>query len=186
MAALQRGDPGAPAALFDRHGAHVQRVLANVLGVDPELPDLLHEVFAQALKNIGNIRDGASLKAWITRIAVFTARGCIRARVRKRWLLFFAPDELPEPPSAELPLETREALERTYAVLNRMSPDLRIAFSLRFINGMELTQVAEACDVSLATIKRWLIKAEAQFLRLAAMEEALQPWIQEGRRWGSR
>ncbi len=186
VAALQRGDPGAPAALFDRHGEHVQRVLANVLGLDNDLPDLVHEVFARALKGIHGIREESHLKAWITRIAVFTARGHIRQRVRKRWLLFFAPEDLPEPPSTELAPETREALRSTYAVMDRMPADQRIAFSLRFVQGMKLKEVAQACDVSLATIKRRLSAAEKQFLKLARQEEALRPWIEEGRRWGSR
>ena len=44
--ALQAGHPGAPAELFDRYGSHIQGVLVNVMGIDQELPDLLHESFA--------------------------------------------------------------------------------------------------------------------------------------------
>ena len=36
VAALRRGEPGAPAALYDRHAAYLRRVLARVLGVDDE------------------------------------------------------------------------------------------------------------------------------------------------------
>ena len=78
--ALQAGHPGAPAELFDRYGSHIQAVLVNVMGVDQELPDLLHESFAQAFKSVHQLKEGARLKAWLTRIAVFTARGCIRRR----------------------------------------------------------------------------------------------------------
>jgi RNA polymerase sigma-70 factor (ECF subfamily) len=67
-----------------------------------------------------------------------------------------------------------------------MPTDLRIVFSLRFIEGMELKEMATACDVSLATVKRRLAAAEERFLDLARKEEALRPWIEEGQRWGSR
>jgi RNA polymerase sigma-70 factor (ECF subfamily) len=33
---------------------------------------------------------------------------------------------------------------------------------LRHVEGQELTEVASACDTSLATVKRWLARAEAR------------------------
>ena len=76
-----------------------------------------------------------------------------------------------------------EALRATYAVLEKLPADERIAFALRFVEGLELTQVAEACAVSLATIKRRLAKAEARFLALAGRQPALEPWLSGGGRW---
>ncbi|MBW2732056.1 MAG: RNA polymerase sigma factor [Deltaproteobacteria bacterium] len=184
VAALQSGHPGAPAALFDRYGQHVQRVLANVLGLDPELADLLHEVFAQALKSVRGIKDGERLKAWLTTIAVHTARGCIRSRTRRRWLRFGATEELPEAVAQGVSDEAREAMRSTYELLGALSADLRIPFTLRFIHGMELTDVAESCGVSLATIKRRLAKAERTFIARARREPTLVSWIAEGSRWG--
>ena len=64
--------------------------------------------FAQILSSVHGLDEPARLKAWITRVAVFTARGWIRRRARKRWLRFFAPEELPEPEVNE-PHEEREA-----------------------------------------------------------------------------
>lgn len=113
-AALVSGHPGAPAALFDRYGANVQRTLASVLGIDDELSDLLHEVFARAFVDISKLDDPARLKAWLASIAVFTARGCIRQRRRRRWLRFWAPENLPELPENPAPHEAREALRATY------------------------------------------------------------------------
>lgn len=184
VSALQSGHPGAPAALFDRYGKHVQRVLANVLGLDPELPDLLHEVFAQALKSFDGIKDAERLKAWLTSIAVHTARGCIRSRTRRRWLRFGAPEELPEAVARGVSDEAREAMRSTYELLGKLSADLRIPFTLRFIHGMELTEVAESCGVSLATIKRRLAKAEKYFVTLAERDPTLATWVAEGSRWG--
>lgn len=183
VAALNNGHPGAPAELFDRYGGHVQAVLVNVLGVDDELPDLLQETFAQAFAGVGKLRDGNKLKAWLSRIAVFTARGCIRRRTRGRWLRFFAPETLPEARATGASAETREAVAATYRALAGLDADLRIAFALRFIHGMKLNEVAEACEVSLATAKRRLAKAGERFTRLARREPALQSWLREGGRW---
>lgn len=178
--ALVQGHPGAPAALFDRYGEHVHRVLANVLGIDSELPDLLHEVFARALRNVQQLDDGDKLKSWLSRIAVFTARGCIRSRVRRRWLRILAPGDVPEITVPTAAHEAREALQATYAVLRRMKTEHRIVFALRFIQGMSLSEAAQASDMSLATFKRRLGQAEDRFVRLAQREPALASWLQEG------
>jgi RNA polymerase sigma-70 factor, ECF subfamily len=175
--ALQEGDPSSPAVLFDRYSGHVQQVLANILGVDPDLADLLNEVFLQALKSIHKIHDGQLFKAWITRIAVFTARGCIRSRRRQRWLSFSPAEELPEIPTPEVSPELREAVRAAHQVIASMGVDLQIVFTLRFVQGMGLREVATACDVSLATIKRRLAKAEARFFALAKARPSLAAWI---------
>jgi RNA polymerase sigma-70 factor, ECF subfamily len=182
VAALTSEDPSARAEVFDRYGPHVQRVLARVLGHDSELADLLHEVFVRALAQIDRLDDPSALKAWLTSIAVFTAREHIRRRVRGRWLRFFASEDLPEVPFVAAGEEIRESLRSTYAVLDRLGVDDRIAFSLRFIEGLELGEVAAACCVSLNTIKRRLARAEKRFVGLARREPSLREWLEGGTR----
>jgi RNA polymerase sigma-70 factor, ECF subfamily len=181
VAAMRSGHPGATTTLFDRYGGHVRSVLARLIGVDSELADLLHDVFIAALDRIDQLNDPAQLKAWLTSIAVFTARGTIRKRARWRWLRIV--DEPPEVPVSAPSHVAREALRRLYVVLDRLAPDDRIAFALRFVQGMELTEVAAACGCSLATIKRRLAKAETRFLELARKEPALVEWMEGGSRW---
>jgi RNA polymerase sigma-70 factor, ECF subfamily len=182
VAALASEDPSARAEVFDRYAPHVQRVLARVLGHDNELADLLHEVFVRALAQIDRLDDPSALKAWLTSIAVFTAREHIRRRVRGRWLRFFASEDLPEVPFLAAGEEIRESLRATYAVLDRLGLDDRIAFSLRFIEGLELGEVAAACCVSLNTIKRRLARAEKRFVSLARREPSLREWLEGGTR----
>lgn len=181
VAAIRARHPGATTALFDRYGVHVRSVLARVLGLDQELPDLLHDVFVQALESIDKLQDATLLKGWLTSVAVFTARGRIRKRTRWRWLGFVAepPDVAATPASSE----AREGVRRLYAVLDRMHADDRIAFALRFVDGMELTEVAAACGVSLATIKRRLSRAESTFIDLARREPSLVEWMEGAERW---
>jgi RNA polymerase sigma-70 factor (ECF subfamily) len=184
--ALRAGDARAKAALFDRHAAHVERVLVRLLGFDTELADVMQDVFVEALGSIHEVREARALKAWLTSIAVFTARRKIRSRVRRSWLRFFAPESLPEPESPHGEgSDEREAVERTYRILDRLAPDERIAFALRLIDGMELTEVARACQVSLATIKRRIARAEEQFRQHAQQDPVLREWVEGGERWAT-
>ena len=176
--ALRAGDPHAGAMLFDRYGLHVRRVLARVLGPDPELADLLQDVFVAALASLHSLEDPAALKAWLTRVAVFMARGRIRRRARWRFLRFVPDDELPEAIAPGQDADASEAMAAVYRVLRALPSDERIAFALRTIDGMELTAVATACGVSLSTIKRRLSTAQRRFRELSRREPVLKDWLQ--------
>jgi RNA polymerase sigma-70 factor (ECF subfamily) len=170
VAALRRGSTQARAALFDRHATMVRRLLLRVMGPDPDLGDLLQEVFLRALEQIRNLEDPARLRSWLASIAVFTARGEIRRRKRHGWLRLDG--VVPETP-VELDSESAEVLRLTYAGLAKLDADERIAFALRHVEGMELTEVAAACDCSLATIKRRLARAQARFAEYASKHPML-------------
>jgi RNA polymerase sigma-70 factor (ECF subfamily) len=178
---VRAGSTVAAGVLFDRHGARIERLLWSLLGPEPEAEDILHEVFLRALEGIGDLEDPARLKGWLTGIAVHTAREWIRRRTRRRWLLFV--EELPDPPASLATEEVNEATRRTFEILGGMSADDRVVFSLRFIEGMEMADVAVACDVSLSTAKRRLKDAEKHFLARARRVPALRSWIEEGGRW---
>jgi RNA polymerase sigma-70 factor (ECF subfamily) len=183
VVALRAGRQSAKAALFDRYGRHVQRVLSRVLGPDPDIQDLLQDVFVSALESIDRLSDPNALRPWLSRIAVFTARGRIRRRVRWRFIRSEPMEELTEVEANSASAEVSEALRATYRVLNQLPPDERIAFALRFIDGMELTEVAEASEVSLATIKRRLVRAQRRFVDIARHEPSLHEWLVRGARW---
>ncbi len=180
---LRSGHPAAKAEFFDRYAGHVERILVRILGHEQDLADLLHEIFARAFAGHGTLRDPRALKPWLTGIAVLTAREFIRRRARGRWLRFFAAEALPEVEAAPSDEDAREALRATYAVLDRLGADERVAFALRYFEGMELTAVAAACRVSLNTIKRRLDRAERRFLAFAEREPALETWLPESTRW---
>jgi RNA polymerase sigma-70 factor, ECF subfamily len=182
---LSAGQPAAVAVFYDRYAPLVLRLLSRILGAEKELDDLHHDVFVRALGSVKELRDPGALKAWISSIAVNTARSAIQRRSRRRWLSFLAPEELPEPEAPTSSGEVNEALRATYAVLGELPPDERIPFALRFIEGMELTEVADACGVSLATIKRRLSRAEDRFTSIAREHPVLKEWLERGTRWGN-
>lgn len=184
LRALTRGDQGAAAALFDRYSGLVERTIARVLGVDSELPDAVQEAFERVLRSVHGVRDPQALPGWVIRIAVCTAADFLRRRRRRRWLLL-EPTYEREVETTEADLDGREALAATYAVLDQLSIEDRTVFALRIIDGMELQGVADACDCSLATIKRRLERALARFALLARKHPSLDPWLRDGERWGA-
>jgi RNA polymerase sigma-70 factor (ECF subfamily) len=181
--ALRARHASGTAGLFDRYHGHVRRVLVRVLGPDPELSDLVQEVFLAAINAIDGLDRAESLRGWLGSIAVFTARGRLRRRRRWRFLHFLPPDELPDIADERASLEVGQALRATYRVLDRLPVDERVVFALRFIDGMELNEVAEASDLSLSTVKRRLTKATTRFAALAQREPALIDWLNGAPKW---
>jgi RNA polymerase sigma-70 factor, ECF subfamily len=188
LEALVARRPAAWLAFYDRFAPYVASVLRRLVGLDAELEDLVQEVFARALEGVGRVQHSDRLKAWLRSLTVFTARATLKRRRWRTWVGWAAPEpdvgELAEPPVAAELLEERRALRRVQAILAQLAVDDRIAFNLRYLEGLELTEVAETCQVSLSTAKRRIWRAEAHFGRAVSAEPELERWIAEGRsRW---
>jgi RNA polymerase sigma-70 factor (ECF subfamily) len=186
VAALIRGEPGAWTELVDRFGPDVERLVAGALGVDADLADIVQDVFVRVIERIHQLRDPGALKGWIASVAVFAARGHIRKRRRWRWIRFLAPADIPDVPATTASPENHALVHSTYKLLDTLPDNERMAFSLRFVAEMELTEVAAACGVSLATIKRRLARAEIHFVEGARRDPALNERIERGERWRNK
>jgi RNA polymerase sigma-70 factor, ECF subfamily len=176
VAALLAGERSAGASLYDRHHVYVRRVLMRVLGPDADLHDLVQEVFIAAIASIARLADPRALRSWLAGITV----NCVRVELRRRMrssLSLFPPSELPERAATVTTPEIDEAVRATYRVLTRLAADERIPFALRFIDGMELLEIATACGVSLATTKRRLASARKKFVSMARTYPELSDWL---------
>ncbi|MFO0547821.1 MAG: sigma-70 family RNA polymerase sigma factor [Polyangiaceae bacterium] len=182
VAGVRARNPVAMAELFDRFGPSVLRLLTLVLGPDRDLKDAHQDVFVRAFSSIGELRDPAALRGWMNAIAINTARATIERRMRlRRWLSFFASDELPEPEPYDprAAHDAREVLRATYRVLDKLPFEERSVFALRHVDGMEHLKIAEACEVSVATVKRRLSQAEKRFTALARRTPELSDLVRE-------
>jgi len=189
VAAICAGNVSAKAELFQRYAPQLERLITHVLGYDSELADVLQETFVSALRSISGLKDPNALRPWLFRIAALTAKKKLRSRTRRRWLRYFVDDEEEarheprvDPPDADALRAAREV----YAILDRLPVDERLAFALRYINGLELGAVAAASNVSLATVKRRLQRAERRFLAEARNAPTLVDCLGSGERWKIR
>jgi RNA polymerase sigma-70 factor (ECF subfamily) len=178
VGALVTGEEQARAALFDRYGAHIQTVLAHLVGYgEAERADLLHDVFIRAFERIADLKNPRSLKHWLTRIAVLTTHEWFRRR--KRIAQQEPLENAENRPAAPLQPEAREAIRAFYSLMARFDADERSAFILRFVEGMNLQEVADVCDVSLSTARRRIRRADVLFRRILPEYPALLEHLTE-------
>lgn len=182
MDAVRRREPAAVRALYDQESARVVRLLGVILGPDSELDDLVQQVFLEVLRSLPSFRgdDRRSLRCWVDRVTVHVARHHIRKRRRWRWLRTTDPELLPEIVSTQASPVARAALRRALELLREAPDEERVCFSLRYVEGMELEAIAEATQMSLATVKRRLVRLRRRFGE-AADEPLLAAWLDEVR-----
>jgi RNA polymerase sigma-70 factor, ECF subfamily len=178
--AICAGCRGACSELFFRHKRTVERVLFRCLGSDEEVDDLAQEVFCVAFESIARVQRPEALRSWLIGIAIRKARKRIYSRRRESVVRFVPPSVLFEVSVAEgitASLEAQEALRSVEGVLAAMSREERVVFTLRHIASMDLRSMANAFEVSLATIKRRLARSQQTFALLAGREAVLACWM---------
>ena len=171
----ESGEAAAEGEIYVRHRRGVARTIAALLGPEAETEDLVHETFMRAYQKLGELESDAKLGAWLRGIAVFVAREWLKKKARRKWSLF---EVLPDLPTRETPEGVRDALRDTFDVLARMPVDERLAFSLRYIEGLEIDALALAMDMSPSTAKRRLRDAEARFRGLCAKRPSLREYLE--------
>ena len=178
--AAAEGHAGAPAVVWDRYAGLVRRVLCRILGPGADVDDQVQEAFLQLFREVKQLRDPGALRAFLLGITVRVARSALRRRRLRRWLRLSDGGELPELAAAEVDADAREALRRLYALLDRLDDKARLLFVLRYVEGLELTQAAEAMGVSLATAKRHLERVRARVHALASRDPLLARYLAAG------
>jgi len=136
-------DPRATREAWRRFGPMVRRILVRTLGPESELEDLSQEVFITFFDRVKTIRDPRTLTAFIMSITAFKVRHHLRWRWLRRWLVLPGQVEKLDLRSFQPNAEAREALSRFFKVLDRVNATDRTAFTLRFVEEMELLEPVE-------------------------------------------
>jgi len=70
-----------------------------------------------------------------------------------------------------------ETLRRFYRLLDKLRSDDRVIFVLRRVDGMKLEEVGQATGHSVATVKRRLIRADAELAHWMEREPVLMTFL---------
>ncbi len=176
--ALIAREPQAPRVLWQRFAPMVFRMLKRTLGPGHDLEDLAQEVFLCVFEKVRGLREPKALKAFVISVTVLTARHEIRRRWVRRWVRLSRTTEAAETEVVVTTPDTdaREALQRFYKILDRVNVDDRTVFVLRYIEGLELTEVAAAVGLSLATTKRRLTRVWSRVALLVERDPLLREY----------
>ncbi|HEY7372776.1 MAG TPA: RNA polymerase sigma factor, partial [Polyangia bacterium] len=150
--------------LYRRHATYLLAIAARLLANRNEGEEVVQDTFVTAFEQLHTLREPAALRGWLAQIAVSQVRRRLR---RGRLLRMLGLDRgasdatLAELASPGTNADQRAELALVDRVLGAISANIRIAWMLRMVEGLELAEVASACGCSLATAKRRIAAAEA-------------------------
>jgi RNA polymerase sigma-70 factor, ECF subfamily len=122
---------------------------------------------------VRTLREPKALKAFVISVTVLTTRHELRRRWVRRWVRLSGKTDAAELEVVTPDTDAREALARFYKILDRVNTTDRTAFVLRFMEGLELAEVATALGLSLATTKRRLARVWARVILLVERDPVL-------------
>ncbi|RLB65891.1 MAG: hypothetical protein DRI90_00780 [Deltaproteobacteria bacterium] len=148
----RRGDRRALDALFRAEAPALERVITRLLGPVPEVEDVLQSTLMAAIDAFPRYRGEASVRTWLTRIAVHMVYGHLRRpqrRLRPKLELVQAVQaQQPGPPGPERIAASKQLVERLYGHLDAVGTKKRIAFILHVLEGRPIREVAALVGAS--------------------------------------
>jgi len=154
--------PDSDAELFERFAPYVARIGLRLLGRESDVDDLIQDVFIAAMRQRHQVRAPEAFRSWLAIIAVRTARRYLRKRKLRALVGIDTLAPTLELRDSGMSPERRALLQRVYQVLDKIPVDQRIAWTLRYVEGEKLEEVAERCGCSLATAKRRIAAAHGR------------------------
>ena len=169
--------------LIDRYQRDIYRMIYYRIQRQMDAEDLTQDVFVRAYRSIPRLREPQRFRSWLYTIAVNRVNDYLRKkRVRS---IFKSSDEGYEiHPEADEHREKPEALEQVlkedfWRQVNRIAKKLsrmeREVFMLRFMDDLNIAEIAQILKKSESTVKTHLYRALAKFKK----EKSLRQFLEE-------
>jgi RNA polymerase sigma factor (sigma-70 family) len=157
------GDPQAFAQVVVIHRAYVTRLAHRLLGWDPEVEDVVQDVFARAWERRQQLREAERLRSWLAAITVNAARSHLRRRRLWRTLLNHVSSMRQAEPHNGVgvgeSLEREETSRLVRKIVNTLTQRDKEVLVLRYLEHMTVDEVATALNLRVNAVEVRLHRA---------------------------
>jgi len=173
--AAQQGDDAAFRLLYRTHRGEVHRVIHRLIGPNPDMEDIIQEVFLQVHRSLGSFRGQAKFSTWLHRVAVNVALQHLR---RKRTAVKTRAEENVEcravdsPPTPHEQAETRDRLAAVRRALDRLSPKKRAVVVMHDMEGLDAHEIAKVVKAPVFTVRTRLFYGRKELYQELLKEPA--------------
>ncbi len=138
------GDEMAFARIVDAYHRDLVRVAYVVAGDEQLAEDAAQSAWSIAWRKLGSLRDPERLRPWLVSVAANEARQLVRSRHRRAVAEIRV--GIPDDPDDD-PVEEIDSLD-LLAVLRGLKPEDRRLLALRYVGGLEPTEIAPLVGLS--------------------------------------
>ncbi len=176
--------------VLSREASYLERVLIRLMGPCADVEDVLQDTLTAAASALAGFRGEASVRTWMTRIAVRTAKRHLRSPHRRRArnhleLATVDGAAVQSQRSTNATTDARKALERAYEHIQRLDVNKRVAFTLHVIEGLPMREVAALTSASVAATKSRVFFARRALLSRLRTDRVLFEYFASGDEGGA-
>ena len=167
----QRGDEQAFTAIVRAYETPVHNYILRLTGDRTLAEDLTQEVFVRVFNGLPKFSLRCKFTTWLFQVTKNRVLDELRAKERRP----LSPVNLDDAPQLEVvdaPFERIEAIDAVWRAVENLNVDLKMALLLRDIVGLSYTEIADALEVTLATVK-WRIYKAREDVQLALAREGI-------------
>ncbi len=165
---VQKGDKKAFDVLVLKYQQRVMNILSRYVRDPSEVQDLAQETFIKAYRALATFRGDSAFYTWVYRIAINTAKNFIVAQGRRppkddieasEAEQYSSADGLREHASPERILLKDEIAEMVFSTIDELPEDLKMAITLREIEGLSYEEIAETMSCPIGTVRSRIFRA---------------------------
>jgi len=160
------GDQGAFCALADRYAVYLFRVARSLVGDDTDAEDVVQQTLTGAFRGLAGFRGRASVKTWLTGIAVRQAAKWRQSRLRSKAVSIDAVDGTIEGSGVRPATAAVDSRIDVATILAKLPPEYRQVLVLRELEGMSYEEIANALSIPRGTVESRLHRARLKLKSL--------------------
>lgn len=177
----QRGDKHAFELLIIKYQRRLARLISRFVRDGTEVEDVTQEAFVKAYRALPGFRGESAFYTWLYRIGINTAKNYLLAFKRRvPTTTIFDSEEaesfeeaslLREVDTPENELMSKQVVSVVNTSLEQLPDDLRIALTLREIEGLSYEEIADVMNCPIGTVRSRIFRARE------AIAENLRPLL---------
>jgi len=167
----QQGDERAFSIIVRAYQVPVFNYVLRLIGDRALAEDLTQEVYLRVLQGLPRVSLRSKFTTWLFQVTKNRVLDELRA-FERRPRAFVDLDDIPPLEVVDAPFERLEAIDAVWRAVGNLNVDLKMALLLRDIVGLSYTEIGDALEVTLATVK-WRIYKAREDVQLALAREGI-------------
>ena len=165
----QRGDERAFTVIVRSYELPVFNYVLRTVGDRALAEDLTQDIFLRIHQGLPGFSLRCRFTTWVFQVAKNRILDELRAQERRpsRVAVF---DEVSLVAAGDAPLEQVETIDAVWRSVAGLNPDLRMALLLRDVVGLSYNEIADALEITLATVKWRIYKGREEVQDALARE----------------